>query len=133
VIRGIVEGSKGTTREIAVVLSKEGKVLSRTEVEALRKCGAPAGNAARIAGGPFKGFPEWGRGAVSWGTGAKEAAARAAEITAQEARALDPAKVRAAKEFYEGIYRESLKGNPNAAAKARTELMDRILELQGGK
>jgi hypothetical protein len=40
VIRGIVEGSKGTTREIAVVLSKEGKVLSRTEVEALRKCGA---------------------------------------------------------------------------------------------
>jgi hypothetical protein len=41
VIRGIVEGSKGTTREIAVVLSKEGKVLSRAEVEALRKCGAP--------------------------------------------------------------------------------------------
>jgi hypothetical protein len=28
---------------------------------------------------------------------------------------------------------ESLKGNPNAAAKARAALMDRILELQGGK
>jgi hypothetical protein len=42
VIRGIVEGSKGSTREIVVVLSKEGKVLSRTELEALRKCGAPA-------------------------------------------------------------------------------------------
>ncbi len=41
VIRGIVEGSKGSTREIVVVLSKEGKVLSRTELEALRKCGAP--------------------------------------------------------------------------------------------
>jgi hypothetical protein len=86
-----------------------------------------------LLGGPFKGFPEWGRGTVKWGTGAKDAAARAAEITAQEARALDPAKVRAAKEFYEGIYRESLKANPNAAAKARAELMDRILELQGGK
>ena len=88
---------------------------------------------ARIPGGPFTGFPDWGRGTVKWGTGAKEAATRAAEITEQEAKALDAAKVRAAKEFYEKIYAESLKGNPNAAAKARAELMDRILQLQGGK
>jgi hypothetical protein len=51
VIRGIVEGSKGTTREIAVVLSKEGKVLSRTELEALRKCGAPGSGRAAIPTG----------------------------------------------------------------------------------
>jgi hypothetical protein len=63
--------------------------------------------------------------------GAEGAKARAAEITAQEAKALDREKVQATKQFYESIYKESLKGrNPNAAAKARAELMDRILELQ---
>ena len=90
--------------------------------------GAP--KTARIAGGPFKGFAKWGRGTVKWGIGAKGAAARAAKITAEEAKALDPAEVRATKQFYEAIFKE----NPaNAAAKARAELMDRILELQGGK
>jgi hypothetical protein len=54
--------------------------------------------------------------------------ARAAAITAEEAKALDPDKVRAAKKFYECMFKE----NPaNAAAKARAELMDKILELQG--
>jgi hypothetical protein len=55
VIRGIVEGSKGSTREIVVVLSKEGKVLSRTELEALRKCGAPRGGGATGGNGGFSG------------------------------------------------------------------------------
>ena len=91
---------------------------------------ANAPETARIAGGPFQGFPEWGRGIVKWGTGAKEAEARAAQITAEEAKDLDPALVRAAKQFYEAIFKE----NPaNAAAKARAALMDKILELQGGK
>lgn len=85
---------------------------------------------ARIAGGPFKDFPKWGRGTVKWGTGAKDAAARAAGITAQEAKALDPAMVRAAQQFYDGIFKQF---PGNAAAKARVDLMARILELQGAK
>ncbi len=65
------------------------------------------GNAAQIRGGPFPDFPEWGRGAVEWGKGAEGAARRAAEITAAEAKSLDPEKVQAAKRFYECIYKVS--------------------------
>ena len=60
------------------------------------------------------------------GQGVSDAIARTAQITAAEAKALDPVKVRAAKRFYEAIFQENPK---NLAAQARARLMERILEL----
>lgn len=84
---------------------------------------------ASSPGDPFPGFPQGGRNLVNWGKGAADALKRAGQITADEAKLLDPAKVRQAKAFYEGVFKD----NPgNLAAGARVQLMDRILELQGG-
>jgi RHS repeat-associated protein len=119
---GVAVGDRART--VATALGQKAAELGARMGQML---GAPG--TARMAGGPFKGFPEWGRDTVKWGSGAKEAASRAAEITAQEAKALDAAKVLEAKSFYEAIFREF---PSNAAAKARAELMDKILKLQRG-
>ena len=50
--------------------------------------------------------------------------------TAEEAGRLEPSKVRATKVFYEGVYADF---PANAAAAGLHKLMDRILQLQGGK
>jgi hypothetical protein len=49
-------------------------------------------------------------------------------ITVQEAKSLDPPLVRVTKQFYEEVFRQNPK---NFAEKARVELMERILQLQG--
>lgn len=50
-----------------------------------------------------------------------------AEMTVEKAAMLDPAKVQAAKAFYENAVAN---GKGGAAAPARVELMQKILDLQ---
>ncbi len=98
--------------------------------------GGGAGAGAAAAGGagtaaaskiPFPEFQDWGRTVVGWGQNAAGAARAMAEMTAEKAATLDPAKVQAAKEFYENAVAN---GKGGAAAPARVELMQRILDLQ---
>jgi hypothetical protein len=76
---------------------------------------------------PFQGFQEWGGTVVGWGQNAAGAAKAIAEMTVEKAAMLDPAKVQAAKTFYENAVSN---GKGGAAAPVRIELMRRILDLQ---
>ena len=76
-------------------------------------------------------FQEFGRDVIGWGSGAKGAAARGRSITLQELQkaGVTAAQAQAARDFYAGVVAR----NPgNAAAAARVQLMDRILQLLGG-
>jgi RHS repeat-associated protein len=90
---------------------------------------AGAASATGAAAGriPFDGFQAWGRSAVGWGQNAAGAAKAMAEMTVEKAGMLDPSKVQAAKTFYENAVANQKGG---AAASARVELMQKILELQ---
>jgi RHS repeat-associated protein len=81
---------------------------------------------AAAAKTPFEDFPAWGRTAVGWGKDAAGAAKAMAEMTVEKAASLDPAKVQAAKAFYENAVAN---GKGGVAAPARIELMQRILDL----
>ena len=85
----------------------------------------------RILGGPFKGFPEWGKNTVKWGIGKSGALKRAAEI-GQRRKQVGWSRVRYGRPrcFTRECMRTSQQTRPR---RARTKLMDRILQLQGGK
>jgi len=101
-------------------IGRNGTLLSNRQ-----RLGAIAGFAAESV--PFEGFASWGRDVVGWGKRAEGAIARTAEITAQEARGLDPSRVRAARTFYQTAA-EAGRGGQTAVERAK--LMDRIIELQ---
>jgi RHS repeat-associated protein len=90
---------------------------------------APAAAGVGAAAGriPFAEFQQWGRDVVQWGRTASGAIERAAEITAEQAAKLDPAKVRQALDFHRNAVEA---GKGGAAAPERVRLMERILELQ---
>jgi RHS repeat-associated protein len=76
-------------------------------------------------------FADFGRDVIGWGGGARDAIARTHSITLQqlEQGGVTSAQAQAARNFYFGV----LARNPgNAAAAARVELMDRILQLLNG-
>jgi len=76
-------------------------------------------------------FQDFGRDVLGWGKGAPGAAARAQSITMQELQqgGVSAAQAQAVRDFYAGV----LARNPgNAAAAARVQLADRILQLLGG-
>jgi hypothetical protein len=76
-------------------------------------------------------FQDFGRDVIKWGTGPRGAQARMQTITRQEltqAGVTQP-QAQAARDFYMGV----LARNPgNAAAAARVQLMNHILQLLGG-
>ena len=88
---------------------------------------ATAAGTAATSKIPFEGFQAWGRTAIGWGQNAAGAAKAMAEMTVEKAAMLDPSEVQAAKAFYENAVANERGG---AAARARVELMQRILELQ---
>jgi hypothetical protein len=76
-------------------------------------------------------FQDFGRDVIRWGTGPQGARARMQAITRQELTqaGVTHVQAQAARDFYAGV----LARNPgNAAAGARVQLMDRILQLLGG-
>jgi hypothetical protein len=88
-----------------------------------------AGAAGAAASGktPFEGFQDWGRNVVNWGTKASGAIEATENMTAEMAAKIDPAKVQAAKIFYENAVAN---GKGADAAAARVQLMQKILDLQ---
>lgn len=76
-------------------------------------------------------FQEFGRDVIQWGTGAKDASVRAQSITLQELQqgGVTAAQAQAARDFYSVVL---ARNTANAAAAARIQLMDRILQLLGG-
>lgn len=99
-------------------------VLATVTVRAAPAVAAATAAASKI---PFDDFQEWGRNAVGWGKNAAGAINAMGEMTAERAATIDPAKVQMARQFYENAVAN---GKGGAAAPARVELMDRILELQ---
>jgi hypothetical protein len=89
----------------------------------------PAAPADSIFGG--REFTDWGRSVVQWGTGAEGAEARLQAITLQELTnaGITRAQAQAARAFYA---QTAARDSGNAAAVARIQLMDRILQLLGG-
>lgn len=87
------------------------------------------GSAGAAAAGkiPFAGFQDWGRNVVQWGSKASGAIEAAENMTAEMAAKIDPAKVQAAKTFYENAVANGKGGD---AAAARAQLMQKILDLQ---
>jgi RHS repeat-associated protein len=101
-------------------------VVARAATGAVAAEATAAGTAA-ASKIPFEGFQEWGRAAVGWGQDAAGATKALAEMTAEKAATLDPAKVQAAKAFYENAVAN---GKGGAAAPVRVELMQKVLDLQ---
>lgn len=87
-----------------------------------------AGAAGVAASGktPFPGFQEWGRSVVNWGSKASGAIEATENMTAEMAAKIDPAKVQAAKVFYEN----AVANGKGSDATARVQLMQQILDLQ---
>lgn len=76
-------------------------------------------------------FQDFGRDVLRWGTGAEGATARAQGITLQELLqgGVTGAHAQAVRDFYAGVL---ARNSGNAAAAARVQLADRILQLLGG-
>jgi len=76
--------------------------------------------------------PEFGKKIMQWGTGDAEARARAATLTKQE---LEQAGVtREIAQAWRDFYREVVRPTPNnASAAGRVDLMQKAVELLGGK
>jgi hypothetical protein len=76
-------------------------------------------------------FQDFGRDVIRWGSGADGALARMETVTFEELSqaGVTQAQARAARDFYAGV----LARNPgNAAAAARVQLVDRVLQLLRG-
>ncbi len=76
--------------------------------------------------------PEFGKKTMQWGTGDAEARARAATLTKQD---LEQAGVtREIAQAWRDFYREVVRPTPNnASAAGRVDLMQKAVELLGGK
>ena len=77
-------------------------------------------------------FQDFGRDVIGWGSGPQAALDRIRTITLEQLteQGVTPAQAQAARDFYAGV----LARNPgNAAAAARVQLMDYILQLLGGQ